>query len=434
MSEERSFIKDIKERYRDSLAKPVQNELENHLLPFWLSIRTKADGASAGLVDTEGRVHEDAPRSLIYTSRMLWTFAELCLAGYGDEVRDAAKAEFDLLQRKFRDEEHGGYFHLVSPDGHVKDDMKLLYAQGFVLYALSAWYRASGEKNVLSMAKELFALIEVGCRIYYDDVPAYGEVYTRNFEPGQSNILSTHGDEAIVTMNTVLHLIEAYTALYQAWPNPHVKTALIDLLYFYKQYIYNPNEKRLNVFLDSQLEASSDIWSFGHDIEAAWLVEFAVDTIEKGKAELSAEENALLLQVREISRMLEDSVLAEALETVDLPSGRSGLVHINERFENKDDRTRVWWVQAEALSALVNAGVKREDESYFEKAEALWRSIEELISDRRENGEWYEELDEHNLPRKKDRAHAWKAFYHNGRTCINLLRFFGLAEGSFPQA
>lgn len=422
-----SFANCIREDYRDRLAMPVRDELLNHMLPFWLSLQTKGDGASAGFVDAEGVIHEEAPRSLIYTSRMLWTYAELSLAGFTDAAKGAAGREFRLLAGPFRDQEKGGYYQSVSPEGLVLDDMKLVYAQGFVLYALAAWYRASGDAQVLSLAKELFALLELRCRVYYNDVPAYGEAYSRDFRLQRDNPLSTHGDEATVSMNTVLHLIEAYTGLYQAWPNPNVRSALLDLLDFFAKYIYNPAEKRLNVFLDERLVPSSDIWSYGHDIEAAWLVEYGVDVLEQ-RGEFDPEHHDLPDHVRTICRTLEDSILPEALEDVVLPSGRLGLLHINERYQGRNDRSRVWWVQAEALSALLNAGLRREDESYFAKAVSLWQGIEELICDRRIGGEWFEELDQDNKPRQLPRAHAWKAFYHNGRACLNVLRFFNLLK------
>lgn len=431
MQTETAFRKQMQETYRESLGFPVRDELVGHLLPFWLGIRHSQDGASVGLVDADGHVHESAVRSLIYTARMLWTYAEIARTGLSEEAMTAARAEYNLLETMFRDEEEGGYYHAVMPDGRVTDSSKLVYAQGFVLYALAAWYRTSGEKEVLSRAKELLATLQVRCRIYYDEVPAYGENFSRNFELRQDNPLSTHGDPATVTMNTVLHLIEAYTALFQAWPTPHVREALVELLYFYKLFIYNEERRQLNVFLDSKLEPSSTVWSYGHDIEAAWLVEFAVDVLDSS-GDAQEDETELFAEIRAISRVLEDAVLAEAIEEVLLEDGETVQVHINELTDGVKDRTRVWWVQAEALAALINAGVKREDEAYFKQALALWHGIEHLFVDKRPFGEWHESLTPDNKAEHLPIAHPWKAFYHNGRACLNVLRFFDLAEERFP--
>ena len=422
---EADFRVRIQEMYRDILGQPVRDELFNHMLPFWLSHVHPEDGATVGLVDEDLQAHPESTRGLVFTARMLWSFASLALAGFPEASLDRGRREYQVLRRDFYDPAHGGYVYAAKPGGQVTDDSKLVYAQSFVIYALAAWYRASGETSALEDAVRLFRLLEDRCRIQLADTVVYGEAYTADLQKEIENPIAEGESDGAVTMNTTLHLLEAYTGLYEAWPDDTLRTAVIDLTAFVLDKIYDPYHGKLHVFLNRNLEPTDDLWSLGHDIEAAWLIEHTADVLE-ARGGLSASEKLLTARVHTMCRHLEESVLPAAIETLVLPSGRDGLWHANEVRSGETDRTRIWWVQAEALSALLNAGIRREDERCLEMAVKLWRSMEELMVDHRPGGEWHAELTELNEPRRMPAADPWKALYHNGRTCLNIISFFEL--------
>ena len=418
------FRSKVQEEYRVSLGLPIHDEFFDHTLPFWLSIAHPEDGASVGLVDEDLNIHPDSPRSLVYTARMLWSFASLALAGFPELALSRGSREYEVLRKDFLDTEEDGYYYMTKPGGKVIEDTKLVYAQGFVLYALAAWYRASGNEQVLDDAKHLFELIESRCRRTISGTQVYGEAYTRSFALHDDNVVADGVYGCEVTMNTTLHMLEAYTALYEAWPDPKLRRALLELLAFTLDNVYDPVNGQLHVYLDKDLQPIGEVWSLGHDIEAAWLVEHTADVLAS-KGDLNGSEATLISRTHAMCRRLEDTVLPRAIEEVTLPNGMIGVWHANDIRDGITDRTRIWWVQAEAVNALINAGLRRGDEYYLQLAVRLWASIEAYMIDHRVGGEWHSELDIMNEPEELPVADPWKGLYHNGRMFLNVITLFG---------
>src|SRR5699024_5177518 len=212
-------------------------------------------------------------------------------------------------------------------------------------------------------------------------------------------MLSENNVLANISINTHIHVLEAYTNLYKAWPNQYLKERLVSLLDVHYKYIYNHETSYLDVFFDNKWDSILDIQSFGHDIEASWLINAAMDVIG--------------VKNEDYSKMITDiayNILNNALQD-------DGSL-MNERVNGKVDTTRIWWVQAETIVGFYNAFEKTKDRKFLEAVKGLWNYIKENIVDKRPNSEWYWSVDEFGNPSTKNIGDPWKASYHNSRFCL----------------
>ena len=216
-------------------------------------------------------------------------------------------------------------------------------------------------------------------------------------------------------MNTLLHVLEAYTELYRVAPEEEVGAALRKILVAFKDQVYNPKTKRLEVFFDTKMDTISDLYSYGHDIEASWLLDRACDVL--GKEELTE-------QTKQYTTVIASEVYKEALDHGNEAGRASGETAMNnECFKGEVDTTRVWWVQAEAMVGFYNCYQKTGEEKYKKISEDLWEYIKKYIIDKREGSEWFWDLDRAGEPAsRKPIVEPWKCPYHNGRACMEMMR------------
>ena len=374
------------------------SELTGHILPFWLGLR--AEKGFIGEVDLDLKRHPEADKGVILNSRILWTFSSAYKAIGDKTYLDAARHAFEFLKDCCLDREFGGVYWMMDAGGAPADDQKHTYCQAFAVYGLSAYYEAAKDEEALSIAMDLARHIEA-CRDEY----GYKESYTRDWKLRSNEELSENGLMAGKTMNTTLHVAEAYTALYRAGHDPQAAAWLRSALAIFTDHIYNEKKKRLEVFFDEKMNSLADMHSFGHDIEASWLLDEPCEVL--GDPEVSGK----LAPVSEaIARHVQQAaVRGDRLD--------------NEFFEGKTDHTRVWWVQAEGIIGFVNLYQKTGDEECMRIAERLWKYTQEKMIDHREGSEWFYDLDDQYRPvSKKQIAGPWKCPYHNSRLCLEMMR------------
>ena len=276
---------DLEGLYRESKA-----HLQNRLLPFWTRLRDDARGGFYGMVTDDLMVHREADKGCVLNSRILWFFSEAYRTIHKEAALEQARHAFHFLKGVFLDKENGGLYWSVTATGAPSDTSKHCYCQAFGIYALAAYARAEvvnsalairdgnlddGAADALKIAYELFDLIETKMR----DEQGYLEEFSRNLTPAVNNKLSGYGVVAQRTMNTTLHLLEAYTELYLADGAPAVRNRIEGILDRFLDKIYNPERERLGVFFDADWNSLIDIYSYGHDIEAAWLIDRALSAI-----------------------------------------------------------------------------------------------------------------------------------------------------------
>lgn len=377
----------------------VKSELTSKIIPFWRGLRDDENGGYIGLVDFDLKRFPDAERGCILNSRILWFFSEAYMFLADDTLLNEADHAYEMLI-KMTDSENGGVYWSVSPDGRVLDSTKHTYNQAFAIYALSAYFRASGKKEALSRAFDLFDLIESKCR----DKDGYLEAFTVDFKPAGNDKLSENGVEAGRTMNTLLHVMEGYTGLYEASKDVKVREKLYEIVDIFEHKIYNRGRRRQEVFFDKDYNTLIDLHSFGHDIETSWLMDHTLDVL--GDGELTKRIRPLLIEM--------------AYNTYDLAFTDHGFA--NECERGKTDTTRIWWVQAEALLGFKNAYKHTRDEKFREAYLSQWRYIRDVLTDKREGSEWFWSVSEDGKPSHKPIVEPWKCPYHNGRMCLEILK------------
>lgn len=387
------------------LEEEVKTELVERIIPFWKALRDNEHGGYYGYVDFDLQVDPSYEKGCILNSRILWFFSEASVLLGQKELLSEADHGYEFLKNQCLDQEFGGVYWAVSGTGESADSTKHTYNQAFAIYALASYYRASGHTEALDCAMDLFDLIEEKCTDSY----GYKESFSRTWIPEDNDKLSENGLLADKTMNTLLHVLEAYTELYRATKNEQVGEALKRALQLFSDVVYNAEKQQLEVFFDEKMNTISDLYSYGHDIEASWLLDRACEVL--GIESLTSETN-------KYTEKLAEAVYKHALNEDGSMS--------NECFRGKVDKTRVWWVQAEAMVGFFNCYQKTGEEKYRNATEGLWKYIKEYVIDKRAGAEWFWDLDEKNTPsNKKPVAEPWKCPYHNGRMCMELMRRIG---------
>lgn len=379
------------------------------ILPFWEKLIDRERGGFYGFVDENLVIDPRAHKGCILNSRILWAFSTAARVLEDASYLRYADQALDFMAR-FEDTARGGVYWSVTAEGQPLDTTKHTYCQAFALYGLAAYLRAADKntprwQTARARAARLFRVIEGPC----SDAGGLGEAFNADFTPAGNERLSDNarleakGETAQRTMNTLLHVLEAYAELQRACPDEAVRAAGKRCLETALKKVYSPEKARLEVFFDKDYRSLLDMQSFGHDIEASWLMWDAAETL------LSPEE---LPPYRAMCLSLAKAVCERALT----PHGLN-----NERVEDEVDDTCVWWVQAETVLGCENAYALTGDASYHRNAEAVWAVIRRTLVDERPHGEWHAYARADGTVLDRPVVDDWKCPYHNGRMCLRLI-------------
>ena len=484
------------------LRSAVRDELTRRILPFWLTHTVdRSNGGFVGQVSEDNVPDPSAPKGSILHSRILWTFAAAYRALGDEEYLKAASHAALFLRRRFVDERYGGVYWMLDARGKVLDDRKHVYAQAFAIYALAEYHLATGSDRELQCAIDLFELID---RSAHDtEHGGYEEAFARNWTLLEDVRLSDKDAHERKSMNTHLHVLEAFTNLYRAWPDRRLRERLYELVAVFLTRIINEKESTLIQFFDSDWTPKSSATSFGHDIEhggyeeafarnwtlledvrlsdkdaherksmnthlhvleaftnlyRAWpdrrLRERLYELVAVFLTRIINEKESTLIQffdsdwtpkssatsfghdieaswlLLEAAEVLSDDALSERVRTASLMIARrvmqraldadGGLV-----YESRDgritDADKYWWPQAEAVVGFVTAFQISGDEAFFHAAERVWEFTDRHIVDH-VHGEWHERVDRQGAAYVSDKTGPWKCPYHNGRMCLEVMR------------
>ena len=385
-----------------TIKQEIRDVLLNNILPFWKSMRDDEYGGYYGYKSYDLVLDKEAEKGCILNSRILWTFSNAYMMLKEEELLPYAKHAFLFLKERFYDREWGGVYWSVTYKGEPLDTIKHSYNMAFAIYALSSYYDVTKDEEVLSLAKELFALVEKN----YKDSYGYKEALTIDFQPQSNEHLSENGVMAEKTMNTMLHLYEAYTELYRVSGDEAVKKRLMWILNTIAEKIYNPRLHRQEVFFDREMNSILDLHSYGHDIETAWLIRRGTDVL--GDDTYTEKMLPIILD-------LTGQVYRTAFDGHSLA---------NECEKGKVDENRVWWVQAETVVGFLNGyQLAPEHTEYLEGARSTWNFIKEHVIDKRPGSEWFWDVNkEGKSVSGKPIVGPWKCPYHNGRMCLEVMR------------
>ena len=387
-----------------SFADAVRRELNDHLLPFWLDQATDtAHGGFIGHMANDGMVDPQAPKGLILNARLLWTFSAAYRVSRDPRCWDMAERAGDYLKEYFWDTTHGGAFWLLDCEGNVLDDKKKIYGQAFYMYALAEQYQAFGAGSALERARQLFNLIEIHSRDHKDG--GYFEVCNRDWSAAEDSRLSDKDMDAKKSMNNHLHLLEAYTNLCRIWPDAVLRERLAELIDLFERRITNPGTGHLHHFFDTTWQPKSADYTFGHDIEASWLLCEAAGVL--GDAESTSRAQRLALRLGEVT-------LAEGLDQ------DGGLCYAGQAGQITDPN-REWWPQAEAVVGFLNAYALSKNEAFLAAAQRAWDCIEKYFIDKN-HGEWFWRIRPDGTPDPDEpKVSQWKSPYHNVRACLEII-------------
>jgi mannobiose 2-epimerase len=391
--------------YINGFIESIQEEFRNNLMPFWLQKSTDAEhGGFIGWMSNEGIIDPVSPKALILNTRLLWTFSALYRFNKNEQCRDMARRAYNYLQTFFWDTQHGGAFWQVDYQGNTLDDSKKIYGQAFYIYALSEYFLAFSEQAALDRAAELFSLIDSAS---HDDIQGgYIEVCNRDWSIAEDLRLSDKDMDEKKSMNNHLHVLEAYTNLYRILPDIKLKTRLIELLELFATYIIDSNTGHMNHFFDENWYPKSQNYTFGHDIEASWLLYEAAEVLGDPNITSRTENLALhLARVTLVEGLYSDGGLCY--------EGQAGKV---------TDPNRQWWPQAETVVGFLNAYQLCREESFLTAARKTWNFITNYIVDKK-HGDWFWRIDESGRPDKNEpKVSQWKGPYHSVRMCIEATR------------
>jgi len=394
---------------RKAWAARFEKELLGNILPFWmLHTVDREHGGFYGTVTCDLKVEKESPRAAVINARILWTYSAACWR-YGAKYREMADWAFEYIVKKFWDAENGGVYWMLDHLGNPISDRKQIYAQAFTIYGLAEYFRATGNAQSLELAQRIFHLIEEHS---YDPVwKGYLEARGRDWSPLADLRLSEKDLNSPKSMNTHLHIMEAYTSLLRVWKDPELQAKHKELLEVTLDRIVNHSTAHLKLFFDNQWNSLSDDISFGHDIEGSWLILEAAEALR---------EKVLIDRARKLAPIMAAAVYQEGLDQ------DGSLFYESNSKGVMIDPNKHWWAQAEAVVGFYNAYQISGEQRFCDAAYRVWEYIEEKIIDK-VHGEWHAKLRPGGTPYgEKEDGDAclvgpWKCPYHNSRVCYEMM-------------
>jgi len=388
------------------LSAEVGEHLFGHLLPFWCGpALDRKNGGWMAWLSNDLKPDRSQPKGLIVNSRILWAFSAVHRVRPEPVYFEMAGRAFDFVMNRFWDAKHGGAFWRLDDSGNVIDDLKKTYGQAFYIYALTEFHRAFGSPAALERARQLFELVEL--HAHDAQFGGYIEVCNRDWsEAGSEARLSEKDMNEKKSMNNQLHVLEAYTNLYRVWPEPRLALRLRELIDIFLTRILDDRTQHLNHFFNERWGIRSDTYTYGHDIEASWLLCESAEVLGDMK---------LLERVRIVAGRMTEAVFNEGF-------GADGGICYEGRDGKIIDAGRECWPQAEALVGFLNAFELSGNPSYFAAVQQTWKFIDEKLVDRM-HGEWFWRINPDGQPDQKlPKVSEWKGPYHATRACLETMR------------
>jgi len=402
------------------LARQAEKELIQNILPYWMEkMVDHGNGGFYGRRDGHDVLHEQADKGVILNTRILWTFSHavnvLQKKGGVDSksiqsYQAIADRSYQYVVEKFIDKEKGGVFWMLDYLGKPVNTKKQIYAQAFAIYALSEYFKSSENQEALVHAVDLFKSTE---KFSFDKKNnGYFEAFDKDWVLLEDLRLSDKDVNEKKTMNTHLHILEAYTNLYRFWKDDELKKQLRNLVIIFRDKILD-NRNHFQLFFNEEWKVKPHYISYGHDIEGSWLLVEAAEVL--GEVSLTEE-------IKNISVKMVDQTLAEGMDS------DGGLM--NEGNESGViDSDKHWWPQAEALVGLLSAWQVTGEERYFEGGNKVWSFIQTKLIDR-EHKEWHWMVRRNGeINYNEDKAGPWKCPYHNGRAMLEIISRFSSGRG-----
>jgi mannobiose 2-epimerase len=386
----------------------LKNELNdelNNIFNYWINNTTdEVYGGFVGRINENNQVVANAPKGSVLNARILWSFSAAYNLTQNRDYLQYAEREYQYIIDHFIDNEFGGVYWSVDYEGRLLDTKKQIYANAFTIYGLSEYCIASGNEEAKTLAIELYNLLVKNS--FDTKNTGYLEAFTRDWQPINDLRLSAKDANEKKTMNTHLHVLEAYTTLYRIWQPEELKQQIEKLIHNFLDHFIDPKTHHCLLFFDEDWNNKSGLISYGHDIETTWLLQEAAEVID----------NELLIEkIKAINIPITEAIMAGLDDD-------GGLWYEYEPANHQLIKQKHWWVQAEAMVGFYNTWQIIGDEKYLTIVENNWQYIKAKILDKK-NGEWLWGVDENGETMKgEDKAGIWKCPYHNSRACMEIIK------------
>lgn len=388
----------------------MESEVRDNILAFWTRNTVDVEnGGFIGAISTPHIPHPESPRSLVLNARILWTFSAAYRLLKDPVYLQTAEHAYDYLIGRFKDPIHGGMYWMLDGSGNVTDPKKQVYGNAFAIYGLSEFFRATGRQEARDEAVSLFLTLD---RHANDTIhKGYVEALQQDWTPIADMALSGHDLNAPKSMNTHLHVLEAFTNLLRVWDDPRIREKQRETLLVLIDHIVDPVEDRFQLFFDMGWHPLSDITSYGHDIEGSWLMDEAADVLG---------DPALKARVVKVAEKMARRALANGTDPV-----HGGMY--DEFHDGRLHDGKVWWVQAEAVVGFIHAFETTGEDAFLEEAFDTWLFTDAYLIDHT-YGEWFGATNaegERNYADSRElleKVGPWKCPYHNARMCFELIR------------
>jgi mannobiose 2-epimerase len=403
-----------------NLLRKIETEFRDEwtrILQYWIGF-TRDDnyGGFIGSLDNDNRPDTGAPKGAVLNARILWTFAAAYRARGENEFLGMADRAYNYIILHFNDTDHGGIYWSVDFEGQPLDTRKQVYALAFGIYAFSEYYSCNGAPKVLEQAIEWYELLQ---QHSFDALRGgYMEAFSREWKPLEDLRLSPKDANEKKTMNTHLHVLEAYGNLYSVWPDAQLTRHIEALLKNFRDHFVDPQTGHLRLFFDEDWNPKPDVISYGHDIEASWLLLDMARIIGNLPLINEFEEISLKMAVAAAEGLDADGGLWYEFDPL-----RKELVH-----------EKHWWPQAEALVGFFNAWQLSGNPKFLSYMIRNWKFIRRYIIDGK-SGEWYWGVGENHSPMPgQDKVGFWKCPYHNSRACLEMIKRIEMVEKKMTQS
>lgn len=394
-----------------------EKELHENILSYWMKFAVEEDGNGFyPAVDMDNKPVLSANKTCVLNARILWTFSAAAKAYPGRGYEEIAHRAFKVVTEDFADKDFGGFYMELSSNNEVVNDIKHTYAQAFVIYSFSKYYELNPSEEVMKRIQDFFYFLDNKTKD--PDNAGYFESFTRGWKLHEENRMADNNEPK--SMNTHLHVLEAYASIYKVWKGDLIKKRLTELLEIFIENIIRESG-HLGVFFTSELqetEHSKAICSFGHDIEASWLIWEAAEIL--GDKEILKRAKPLIIKMA-------DAVLRVAVDK------DGGLFLESTRYGSHVKTNKHWWQQAETLVGFMNMFQLLGDQKYWDTVKLSWDFIDRCLIDH-ERGEWFTKVNRLGVPyliepaddpspyyRNDWKIDPWKCPYHNGRAMLELV-------------
>ena len=380
------------------------HEVTANILPYWMNkMVDNENGGFYGSIDFNGKLDPKASKGGVLNARILWTFSRAYNVLGDAKYLEVAKRAYQYLEKYFRDPEYNGIYWELDYTGKPINKQKYCYVQGFYIYGLTEYYRATNDTTALEQADKVFHLLEKYARDKKQN--GYFEAFAHDWTVTDNVRISAKDLNENKTHNTHLHILEAYTNLYNVSQKPEYKEALDNLIVLLAEKFYNPANGHFKLFFDDDWNAKGELVSYGHDIETSWLLWEAI--LASGSDEMKEKYEPIVLHIADVA----------SRESFDTDGGQ----YYEGNPRGVVDTDKHWWPQAEAVVGFINAYDITVNEKYLDYAAKTWQFIEEYVVDK-ERGEWQNKLTKDRKPIESEmRAGFWKCPYHNSRVCFELI-------------